>query len=277
MTMCSHSVEFHGGVLTALGGRRRNCGGVPIRGSGRRRSAGRSQHVQRLDLRGEAMTATEGLRYIDSDGHILEHPTAMPDYAPAEYRDRDLAHRDRRGRRRVAPLQRHSSCRRTACRSPAPRASPTRRSSQVRSGEIRYTEVRPAAYNAKARLQDMDTDGIDLAVLYPTSHARAAVRSPTRSSPRVQAARVQRLGVGPHPGGRGPAVRGRRGAADARRRRRAGGRRRDPPRRREAGHGVGVPAPEPVGRLAAVQRPGLRPGVAGRGRHRPRRSRSTRS
>ena len=28
------------------------------------------------------------LRYIDSDGHILEHPTAMPDYAPAEYRDR---------------------------------------------------------------------------------------------------------------------------------------------------------------------------------------------
>jgi len=34
---------------------------------------------------------------------------------------------------------------------------------------MRYTEVRPAAYNAKARLQDMDTDGIDLAVLYPTS------------------------------------------------------------------------------------------------------------
>ena len=35
-------------------------------------------------------------------------------------------------------------------------------------GELRYTEVRPAAYNAKARLQDMDQDGIDLAVLYPT-------------------------------------------------------------------------------------------------------------
>ena len=33
---------------------------------------------------------------------------------------------------------------------------------------MRYTEVRPAAYNAKARLQDMDEDGIDLAVLYPT-------------------------------------------------------------------------------------------------------------
>ena len=35
------------------------------------------------------MTVTdEGLRYIDSDGHILEHPTAMPDYAPSKFRDR---------------------------------------------------------------------------------------------------------------------------------------------------------------------------------------------
>ena len=35
-------------------------------------------------------------------------------------------------------------------------------------GEMRYTETRPAAWNAKARLQDMDQDHIDLAVLYPT-------------------------------------------------------------------------------------------------------------
>ena len=28
------------------------------------------------------------LRYIDSDGHILEHPTAMPQYAAAKFRDR---------------------------------------------------------------------------------------------------------------------------------------------------------------------------------------------
>lgn len=34
------------------------------------------------------MTTDEGLRYIDSDGHILEPPTDLPDYAPAEYRDR---------------------------------------------------------------------------------------------------------------------------------------------------------------------------------------------
>src|ERR1700738_2770576 len=35
-------------------------------------------------------------------------------------------------------------------------------------GEMRYTETRPAAWNAKARLQDMDQDHIDLAGLYPT-------------------------------------------------------------------------------------------------------------
>ena len=28
------------------------------------------------------------LRYIDSDGHILEHPTGMLEFAPAAYRDR---------------------------------------------------------------------------------------------------------------------------------------------------------------------------------------------
>ena len=36
------------------------------------------------------MTITDErrLRYIDSDGHILEPPTAMLDFAPAEYRYR---------------------------------------------------------------------------------------------------------------------------------------------------------------------------------------------
>ena len=36
------------------------------------------------------------------------------------------------------------------------------------NGELRYTEVRPAAYNAKARLEDMRADDIDMSVLYPT-------------------------------------------------------------------------------------------------------------
>src|SRR4029450_13484573 len=107
------------------------------------------------------------LRYIDSDGHILEHPTAMPDYGPAQYRDRiwhietdaagtEWLHYDNQ----VIPAN-FMAAAGTAGMSDEDRAKSFR-------GELRYTEVRPAAWNAKARLQDMDTDGIDLAVLYPT-------------------------------------------------------------------------------------------------------------
>ena len=111
----------------------------------------------------------------------------------------------------------------------------------------------------------MDQDGIDLAVLYPTM--LLGLQSLQRRRLRRGAgARVQRLVLRPHPGGRGSAVRRGRGAADARARRRRARRGRDPSRRRAAGHGVGVHAAEPVGRLAAVQRPGLRP-ASGRPPH----------
>ena len=192
----------------------------------------------------------------------------MPDYAPAEWRDRVWhIETDADG---VEHLHYNGFVMPSNGLSLAGTAGfPDEEVDRARSGNMRYTEVRPAAYNAKARLQDMDTDGIDLAVLYPTS--MLGLQSLRRRGVRSCAgARLQRLGVGPHPGGRGSAVRGGRGAADERRRRRAGGCRRDPARRREAGHGVGVPASEPVGRLAAVQRQGLRPGVAGRGRDRAR-------
>lgn len=115
------------------------------------------------------MTATEtDLRYIDSDGHILEHPTAMPEYAPAAFRDRiwhietdangdeflvfDTAER--------IPANFMSSAGMAG-------ASDEERARAFR-GELKYTETRPAAWNAPARLRDMDEDGIDLAVLYPT-------------------------------------------------------------------------------------------------------------
>ena len=120
------------------------------------------------------MTATEGLRYIDSDGHILEHPTAMPDYAPAEWRDRVWhIETDDDG---VEYLHYNGFVMPSNGLSLAGTAGfPDEKVEQVRNGEIRYSEVRPAAHNAKARLQDMDTDGIDLAVLYPDVDARPAV------------------------------------------------------------------------------------------------------
>src|SRR5271170_7096452 len=112
------------------------------------------------------MTTSDGLRYIDSDGHILEHPTEMVDYAPAQFQDR------------IWHIETDASGREWQCfdgiRRPAVGLSGTAGFSdedvaKVVRGEIQYSQVRPAAWDAKARLVDMDTDHIDLAVLYPTS------------------------------------------------------------------------------------------------------------
>jgi predicted TIM-barrel fold metal-dependent hydrolase len=110
---------------------------------------------------------TDGLRYIDSDGHILEHPTGMPDYAPKAFRDR-IWHieTDESGQEWLNYNGNHTPANYLASAGTAGLSDDER--ARAFRGELRYTEVRPAAYNAKARLQDMDTDGIDLAVLYPT-------------------------------------------------------------------------------------------------------------
>jgi predicted TIM-barrel fold metal-dependent hydrolase len=107
------------------------------------------------------------LRYVDSDGHILEHPTAMPDYAPAEFRHRVWhIETDAKGIEWVVYDGTRTPANGMALAGTAGMSDED--VERARSGRMRYTEVRPAAYNAKARLQDMDQEGIDLAVLYPT-------------------------------------------------------------------------------------------------------------
>jgi predicted TIM-barrel fold metal-dependent hydrolase len=112
------------------------------------------------------MTTTD-LRFVDADGHILEHPTEMLDYAPAEYRDR-IWHieTDEHGDEFVVFDGRRSTANTFAQAGTAGLTLEDRLRAQ--RGELKYTEVRPAAYNAKARLDDMTTDGIDVSVLYPT-------------------------------------------------------------------------------------------------------------
>src|SRR5262249_35831194 len=104
--------------------------------------AGRNFDGDRCHNRGGTMTATETLRYIDSDGHILEHPTGMLDYAPAKYRDR-IWHieTDEQGvewlhyNGTVLPAN-FMAAAGTAGMSDEDRAKSFR-------GELRYTEVRP--------------------------------------------------------------------------------------------------------------------------------------
>ena len=97
------------------------------------------------------MTVTDGLRYIDSDGHILEHPTAMPDYAPAKYRDRIWHIETDEAGRGVAGLQRTTPSANVMAAAGVAGMSDEDRARAFR-GEMRYTETRPAAWNAKARL-----------------------------------------------------------------------------------------------------------------------------
>ncbi len=104
------------------------------------------------------------LRYIDSDGHILEHPTAMLDYAPAKYRDRVWhVETTAEGEWTVFNGERFPS---TGLAGTAGFSDED--VDRVRRGELTYTETRPSGWTASLRLSDLDTDGIDLSVLYPT-------------------------------------------------------------------------------------------------------------
>ncbi len=113
------------------------------------------------------MTDMKFLNFVDSDGHILEHPDAMVAYAPEEYRER-IWHIevDDEGEEWVVfdgarTFGNYSSVSGTAGMSEED-------CERAMRGELRYTEIRPAAYNAKPRLDDMSADSISKSVLYPT-------------------------------------------------------------------------------------------------------------
>jgi predicted TIM-barrel fold metal-dependent hydrolase len=116
---------------------------------------------------GGTVVAIDALTFVDSDGHVLEHPTGMLDYAPEEYRERVWhIETDDTGTEWLVW---------DGVRTPGNLASVSGTAgmseedcARAMAGELRYTEVRPAAYNAKARLQDMEADKISMSVLYPT-------------------------------------------------------------------------------------------------------------
>ena len=114
------------------------------------------------------MTTTDEptLRYIDSDGHILEPPTAMLDFAPAEYRDRiwHLETGDDGVEYSVWNGRRMPS---TGLAGTAGFSDED--VDRVRNGELNYSQTRPSGWTASLRLADMATDGIDVSVLYPTT------------------------------------------------------------------------------------------------------------
>ena len=106
------------------------------------------------------------LRYIDSDGHILEPPTGMQDYAPAEFRDR-IWHieKDANG----AEWMIWDDVRLPGGGLAGTAGFTDEMVDKVRNLEIWYSETRPSGWTASLRLHDLDEDGIELSVLYPTT------------------------------------------------------------------------------------------------------------
>jgi len=113
------------------------------------------------------MTAVEEqpLRYIDSDGHILEPPTGMLDYAPAAYRDRIWhCETDSDGVEWIV----WDGTRMRAGGLAGTAGFSDEMAEKVRNLELSYSQTRPSGWTASLRLADLDQDGIELSVLYPT-------------------------------------------------------------------------------------------------------------
>jgi len=115
------------------------------------------------------MSVTPVLRYIDADGHTLEPPTGLQDHAPAAFRDRvfHLEVDDEGQEWAVADGQRVPSNRYTFL---AVAGLSAEEKSAAIAGELGsvYGEMSRIGWDANARLEAMDKDGIEISVLYPS-------------------------------------------------------------------------------------------------------------
>ena len=113
-------------------------------------------------------TADTGFTFVDADGHVLEPPTGLQDFAPSGFRDR-IWHLERddagagvdRGRRQPLPGQHvHARGRGRVHRGGQAGARSTARSRTPRRAR--------RGWDPDLRVQAMDKDGIAVSVLYPT-------------------------------------------------------------------------------------------------------------
>lgn len=109
-----------------------------------------------------------GYRIVDADGHVLEPPFALPDYAPPEYRDR-IWHIevDAEGREYCVYNGQRMNSNAMAL---AGTAGMSREDmARAMAGQMRYTECPAGAFDPAARLEALKPDGIEQSVIYPTA------------------------------------------------------------------------------------------------------------
>ena len=105
--------------------------------------------------------------YVDADGHLVEHPTGIQEYAPAEMRDRVWhVESDADGVEWVVMGDAREPANVYAAAAVAGFSDEEKQ--RAWTGQMRYSEIPGGAYDTKERLAAMDEDGIDLSVLYPT-------------------------------------------------------------------------------------------------------------
>jgi len=110
---------------------------------------------------------TDDLVFIDADGHLIEPPTAIIDFAPPEYRDRVWqVHREADGVEWLTLEDMRMEAAVMALAAAGGFDEPTR--VLAHSGQLGYVDLPPYCWEASARLDALDEDGIAHSVLYPT-------------------------------------------------------------------------------------------------------------
>jgi predicted TIM-barrel fold metal-dependent hydrolase len=112
----------------------------------------------------ETFTEVASIDYpiLDADAHVNEPPDTWQDRVPAKWRDRapKVVHTDRGD---LWSFDDGRSMRPVGLTATAGLSYP-----QFAPGGLAYDSIRPGSFDTKARLADMDADGIWLQVLYPS-------------------------------------------------------------------------------------------------------------
>jgi predicted TIM-barrel fold metal-dependent hydrolase len=105
-------------------------------------------------------------KIIDADGHIVEPLNFWSDYVEAEYRDRlPRIVKDSEGIDRIALGDRILS---SGVYSPAAMCIPGGLTSPELMRKLTWDDLRPGSFDPHARVKDMDAEGIDVSVLFPS-------------------------------------------------------------------------------------------------------------
>ncbi|MCH2169948.1 amidohydrolase [Myxococcota bacterium] len=119
------------------------------------------------------MTTTSAKReVIDSDGHVVEPDVVWKEYSEPAYReqlDKPGGGVQQLGMRQAYPDAHHGNFLDQGTKDESKTWSEGLENAESWDEESRTKMMRPGGHDPHARLLDMDTDGIDIAVLYPTS------------------------------------------------------------------------------------------------------------